>query len=500
LIWRKFRRHRVAVVCFYALLLLYFVVFLAEFFAPHGAFERHSNYLLAPPTPIRFIDDQGVFHLQPFVYPMSNELDRATFQRTYVEDTRTRYVIRLFVQGEPYKLFGFIDSNIHLVGVDEPGIFLPFGTDSLGRDLLSRMLLGARTSLFVGLLGLIIGFVLGLFFGLGMALFTVVQRTKTGNAAGLSHFIFGKAASMVAADVWLIGVVSVVIALLCCGVFKEFSLLCFDEEFAAARGYRTALLDWLLTLMAVTVTLIGLQSVGLLLVVALLLIPPTAARFWTNDLKVMAGLAAAIGGVSCAGGVVLSAASPKLAAGAVIVLTGAGLFVVSLVFGKERGLWPRWRSQRQFERRIGRSDLLRACYELLEPILGPDQTTQESLTKYEIDDLELSAMRQWPTGHFHGLVSTAVRESLLVETSAGGYQLTQRGAEESRDAVRRHRLWEIYLLTQTDLDPRLVDRGADGIEHVLDPQQLADLERQLVTQLPQGIPPSPHPIASAASS
>ena len=104
-------------------------------------------------------------------------------------------------------------------------------------------------------------------------------------------------------------------------------------------------------------------------------------------------------------------------------------------------------------------------------------------------------MRQWPAGRFHGLVSAAVRENLLVATATDRYQLTLRGAEESRDAVRRHRLWEIYLLTQTDLDPRLVDRGADGIEHVLDPQQLAALERQMAAQLPQGIPPSPHPIA-----
>ena len=267
-----------------------------------------------------------------------------------------------------------------------------------------------------------------------------------------------------------------------------------DKQFAAARGYRTGLLDWVLTLMAVTVTLIGLQSVGLLLVVALLLIPPTAARFWTNDLKIMSALAAAIGGASCAGGVVLSAAFPRLAAGPVIVLTGAGLFVVSLVFGKERGLWPRWQSQRQFERRIGRSDLLRACYELLEPIRGSDETTQESLTTFAIDELELAAMRQWPAGRFRDLLARSVREELLILNSSGGYRLTWRGAEEARDAVRRHRLWEIYLLTQTDLDPRLVDRGADGIEHVLDPQQLADLERRLVVQMPQGIPPSPHPI------
>lgn len=336
--------------------------------------------------------------------------------------------------------------------------------------------------------------VLGLFFGVGTALFTVVQKTKTGNAAGLRDFVFGKTASLVASDVWLIGSISVVVIAICGGVFKELSLLCFDEEFAAARGFRTTLLDGLLTLMAVTVTLIGLQSVGLLLVVALLLIPPTAARFWTNDLKIMSALAAVIGGVSCAGGVVLSAAFPRLAAGAVIVLTGSGLFIVSLVFGKERGLFPRWRSQRQFEQRIGRSDLLRACYELLEPILGSDETTQESLTKYEIDALELSVIRQWPRGRFRGLIATAVRDGLLVSTSVEGYHLTTRGAEEARDAVRRHRLWEIYLLTQTDLDPRLVDRGADGIEHVLDPDQLAELERRLGADSPHGVPPSPHPL------
>src|SRR5829696_7581044 len=115
--WRKFRRHRVALLCLYALTLLYIVVFLAEFCAPYGAFQRHSSYLLAPPTPVRFVDEQGVFHLQPFIYRMSNELDQATFQRTFVEDTSEKFFIRMFVRGEPYKLFGFIDSDIHLIGV-----------------------------------------------------------------------------------------------------------------------------------------------------------------------------------------------------------------------------------------------------------------------------------------------------------------------------------------------------------------------------------------------
>jgi peptide/nickel transport system permease protein len=165
LIWRKFKRHKVALVSLYALLLLYFIVLFAEFFSPYDAFQRHSTHLLSPPTPIRFIDAEGNFSFRPFVYKMTNELDRQTFQRTYVEDTSEKFYLQLFVEGTPYKLLGFIETNIRFVGVQEPGKLLVFGTDSLGRDILSRMLLGARTSLFVGLLGLAISFILGLVFG-----------------------------------------------------------------------------------------------------------------------------------------------------------------------------------------------------------------------------------------------------------------------------------------------------------------------------------------------
>lgn len=337
--------------------------------------------------------------------------------------------------------------------------------------------------------------VLGIFFGCGMALFTVVQRTRTSNAAGLSHFIFGKAASLVAADVWLIGMVSAIVTVICCGLFKELALLCFDEEFAAARGYPTHVLDWLLTLMSIVVTLIGLQSVGLLLVVGLLLIPATAARFWTNNLKVMAGLSGLIGGLSCIGGVLFSAAFPRIAAGAVIVLVAATLFLSSLLFGSVRGLWPRWRAQREFEQRIGRSDLLRACFEYLEPLLQDAEPDQ--LSQMPIPAARLQRMRGWPEFRFRRLTTAAERAGLL-ERTRNGWRLTAAGAQEALAAVRQHRLWEIYLLTETDLEPRLVDRGADGIEHVLDPDQLANLETLLAAASQAAVPASPHPIFGVA--
>jgi len=163
--WAKFTRHKAATISLVFIVLLYVLVLIAEFVSPYDPFQRHSGYLLAPPTGIHFVDTEGNFHLRPFVYGLSNELNRQTFQREYVVDTSQRYELSLFVTGTPYRLLGFIPADIHLFGVSEGGKIFLAGTDSLGRDLFTRMLAGARTSLFVGLLGLAIGFGLGLFFG-----------------------------------------------------------------------------------------------------------------------------------------------------------------------------------------------------------------------------------------------------------------------------------------------------------------------------------------------
>jgi len=161
LMWWKFRQHRLAVGASIVLILMYCVSLSAEFFAPYPAGQRFADFVNSSPSVIYFVDGQGQFFFPPIIYERTNELDMETFKQVIVEDTTKAHQIRFFVEGSSYKLFGFIPTNIHFFGVDEPGILFLSGSDELGRDVFSRVLVGLRTSLFIGLGGVILSFVIG---------------------------------------------------------------------------------------------------------------------------------------------------------------------------------------------------------------------------------------------------------------------------------------------------------------------------------------------------
>lgn len=186
-----------------------------------------------------------------------------------------------------------------------------------------------------------LGIVLSVFFGLGVALLGLVQKMETGSAAGLESFIYGKTASMLASDGWRIAAAAGSITALCGALFKVLAVLCFDPEYARAQGWPVAWLDGLLMGMVVAVTVVGLQAVGLILVVALLVIPAAAARFWSDDLRYMVALSTALGGASCLVGALWSALVPNLPAGAMMVLVAAAFFLFSLLAGRSRGVVAR---------------------------------------------------------------------------------------------------------------------------------------------------------------
>jgi manganese/zinc/iron transport system permease protein len=333
--------------------------------------------------------------------------------------------------------------------------------------------------------------VLSVFYGLGAALFTIVQTVPRGSAAGLHGYLNGKTASLIADDVWLFAGTATMVLAATILLQKELTLLCFDDAYAAADGWPVFWLDTLLIGLVVTVTIIGMQSVGLILVVATLIIPPASARFWTDDVRWMIIGAGLIGGMSSLIGTLISALFPNFAAGAVIVLSGTGIFLISLGIGRKRGVIRQWFQQRRARLESGRVDLLRAIYEVQEQTAPPSAVpTTESMINVRIDLKELTAMRHWEPAFVARVADRAVRDGLMTRDGERAWRLTTQGATESQRIARRHRLWEMYLMQYADIAPSHVDRDADLIEHVLDPDIVAELEEQLATM--PGVPPSSH--------
>lgn len=163
LVWRKFRTHRLALVGVAVLILMYTTALFAEFVAPHDPHRYDRRYVNAPPQTLRFFSDEG-FHLRPFVYGYRSERDPETFRMRHEIDESVRYPIYFWVRGDTYQFWGLWKSDLHLFGVEDGPLFL-FGADPLGRDVLSRILYGARVSTSIGIIGVLLSFVLGVTLG-----------------------------------------------------------------------------------------------------------------------------------------------------------------------------------------------------------------------------------------------------------------------------------------------------------------------------------------------
>lgn len=166
LTWRKFRRNRLAYLGMCVLIVMYIMAAFAPFLAPYGDRETHAQFARTAPNGLHFFDEEGRFHPIPFVYGLKKGMDPETFLQTTVRVTDEKYPLRLLPKGQPYRLFGLIEAERRLFGVEAPGKIFLFGTDSRGRDLFSRVLYGAQVSLTVGLVGVILSLVLGVGIGL----------------------------------------------------------------------------------------------------------------------------------------------------------------------------------------------------------------------------------------------------------------------------------------------------------------------------------------------
>jgi manganese/zinc/iron transport system permease protein len=173
---------------------------------------------------------------------------------------------------------------------------------------------------------------LSVFFGFGIVLLTGIQRWGGGHQSGLDRFLFGQAAAMLPHEVVYLTLACLLILAVVAILFKEFTLICFDWDYARAVGLPVRLLDALLMGLIALIVVLGLQSAGALLMVALLITPATTARLLTQRLGVMVVLSALFGMLAAAGGVWMSALYGRLPTGPVMGLIASGFFLLAILF------------------------------------------------------------------------------------------------------------------------------------------------------------------------
>jgi manganese/zinc/iron transport system permease protein len=377
-------------------------------------------------------------------------------------------------------LFGDAISHATLPGIATAYIVMVslFGT---GKSL-PVLLLGALVFGLIGMGGMLlirnltplkddtaIGVVLSVFFGAGIALFGVIQKMRTGHAAGLEGYIYGKTASMIAQDALIIAAAAAMILAVTLIFIKELNLSTFDPAFAASEGYPVLLLDILVIGLSVGLTVIGLQAVGLILILALLIIPAAAARFWTDRLSVMLALSAAFGALSGYIGAALSASIPNLPAGAVIVLTAGAIFPISTVFGSRNGLISYGVLARRFRHSLARRRILMTFF----------QYRDESITLADLKE-------ERTIGRL--LILVVLREvvrSGLILPHKTGFQLTGKGLSEARKAWRNHELQHMYLRAFPEQAQSLHQRDEEHIEDFVSSDVLAILHAELKAARPE---------------
>ncbi len=332
-----------------------------------------------------------------------------------------------------------------------------------------------------------IGIVLSTFFGAGVVLLSVIQKPGVGGSkAGLDSYLFGEPGNMLDNDLMLLAGVALVVLTTVGLLLKEFTLVCFDADFAQSQGWPTLGLDLLMMAALAVVTIVGLPIVGVILMTAMIILPAATARFWTNQLQWMLLLAAGLG---MAAGLVGTRFGGGMPAGAVIVLTAATFFALSLLFAPQRGVLARLLAEYRLNRRINREHLLRSLYELSEsnlPTIQPLQLT--TLRDY----------RYWRS--LEKLLQHAI-EVGEIERSGETVQLTALGLRRAAKLTKAHRLWEMYMIEHVGIASDHVDRDADDVEHLLPEGLIVELEAKLenagrMPDVVEDVPDSPHQLGA----
>ena len=314
-----------------------------------------------------------------------------------------------------------------------------------------------------------IGLTLSVFFGVGILLLTHIQHSGNSAQAGLDKFLFGKAASLVQNDVITFGIVSVILIGTIILFFKQFSLISFDVHFAKTIGLSVRTFEVILSTITVLAVAIGIQTVGVVLMAAMLITPAAAARVWTDKLKVMVIIAAIIGGVSGIFGAFISYTAPSMPTGPWIVAVLSFIAIGSMLVAPKNGAISKSRKQKKNQRKILEDNIIKLLYKL-------GEKENEFFKNRSIRTLK--NYREYPEKKLlKGLNILKKKNQVVLVNDL--WVLTEEGKKAGMRVVRIHRLWELYLTTYLRIAPDHVHEDAETIEHIITPEMESKLEHLL---------------------
>lgn len=316
-----------------------------------------------------------------------------------------------------------------------------------------------------------LGLVLSSFYAVGICLFTVIQRLPTGSKSGLDKFMFGQASALNGQDVVLIGITTALSLAFVCVFYGGLQVLSFHRGFGETLGLPMGFLHHALMLLTSFAIVVAMQAVGVVLVSAMLIIPPSAAYLLTDRLHRMVVLAAAIGVATASVGAFLSFLGNNLPTGPLMVLAGTVFFAASFLFAPRHGWLARlWRRHRR-RLRTERENTLKAMHRALENRGCRDE---------EVSIDELATILREPPDEIRNRVRRIVHAGLATLSDGGdAVHFTPQGLQLATSIVRNHRLWELYLTNIAHFEADHVHDDAEKIEHVLSEEEVRKLERRL---------------------
>ena len=313
-----------------------------------------------------------------------------------------------------------------------------------------------------------IAIVLSFMFSIGLILLTKIQESGNSNQSGLSDFLFGKAATIVEDDLYVFGLLNLLVLIIIPLFYQHFKIALFDPKFAHTIGLKNKHIQILISILIILSTAIGIQTVGIVLISALIITPASSAFFWTNNFKksmLLSGFFAIIGSLT---GVFISYLSPLMPTGPWIIVVLSSIAIFSALFSQKGIITKRLKGRNNRKKMIS-DNVLKYLYRIGED----DNTATKGRSFNEIKNFRTIDRKELMEG-----LSILTNKKWVIK--AGNlWMLSEQGVKEAKRIIRIHRLWELYMQKFMQIQSDHVHESAETIEHIITPE----LEKELLKNL-----------------